>query len=113
MFVAKCNETGKKEKDFRKLCYKTGDNVAVLTSKIRFSYIDEKDLETVQGYGWSEKDIERMVENNEADELTRLAAWIRECGEVDHGLIVEDDPYLGYPLDEDGNYVVIPTSEVV
>jgi hypothetical protein len=113
MSVAKYNRTGKKEKDFRKLCYETGDNVAVLTSEIRFSYIDERDVETVREYGWSEKDVERMVENNEADELTRLAAWIRECGEVDHGMVIEDDPYFGYPLDEDGNYAETPTSEVV
>ncbi|MCL2295750.1 MAG: hypothetical protein FWC29_01535 [Methanomassiliicoccaceae archaeon] len=46
-----------------------------------------------------------MVRSEErADEITRLAAWIREAGELDHGMMIEDDPFAACELDEDGNY---------
>jgi len=43
-------------------------------------------------------------EEERADDITRLAAWIREAGEIDHSLVIEDDPYLACVLDENNNY---------
>lgn len=47
-----------------------------------------------------------MLDSQDWNGIAVLAAWIRECGDVDHGLIVEDDSDIyDYPLDEDGNYI--------
>lgn len=81
------------------------DDYSILTSRTPFTYITSEDLSEIRDYGWNEADLERMFSQPDgADQITRLAAWIRECGEFDHGAIVDDDPYCGYPLDEEGNY---------
>lgn len=96
---------GKTEKRFRETCYKNGDNVSILTSDIRYTYVRDEDIETLHQYGWGDEEIDRIVREEErADDITRLAAWIREAGEIDHGFVIEDDPYLACVLDENNNY---------
>ena len=103
MVVTKNN--GKNEKLFRETCYEAGDNISILTSDMRFTYITEEDIETIIKYGWGEDDLNNIVGSDErADEITRLTAWIRDAGELDHGLIIEDDPHIQCELDEDNNY---------
>lgn len=100
------------EKQLRNKCKESGDYIPILTSKIAFSYISNDDLSTIRSYGWNELDLEKIsMMPDGADDITRLAAWIREAGDQNHGLIIEDDPYIGYHLDEDGNYPAI-ASEV-
>lgn len=94
-----------KEKLFRNKCEINEDDYAVLTSDINYSYISTRDITTLKNYGWNEKEIQTMISENDFDSFTRLAAWIRESGEYEHGIIAEDDgPIYKYPLDEDGNY---------
>jgi len=103
MVVTKNN--GNNEKLFRETCNENGDNISILTSEIKFTYVSEEDIETIRQYGWNEIDLDNIIGIDErADEITRLAAWIREAGELDHGLITEDDPYIICELDEDNNY---------
>jgi len=103
MVVTKNNR--KNEKQFRETCYEKGDNISILTSEMRFTYIAEEDIEAIRQYGWGEEDLDNIMRSDEsADKITRLAAWIREAGELDHGLIIEDDPYIQCELDEDMNY---------
>ena len=113
MYEAKCNGTAELEREFRETCEMNGDNLAILLAEMKYTYIAKSDVDCIVRYGWSEYDLQMLLETGDADGITRLAAWIRECGEYDHGMVAEDDPCCGYPLDEDGNYVVIPTSEVV
>lgn len=96
---------GKTEKQFRKLCEMNGDDISILTSGIRYTYASERDLRTLREYGWNDEDLEKLVRADErADDITRLAAWVREAGEIDHGMVIEDDPYIICALDEDMNY---------
>lgn len=80
------------ETDYRIL---TGD---VIVERL---YID--DLVEIIEYGWDRNDLQRLLNAQDYAGIGFLAAWIRECGNSDHGLIVDDEPYI-YPLDEDGNY---------
>ncbi len=107
------NANGNYERRLRMQCRRNSDYVPILTSAMTFTRITCEDLTTIQEYGWNENDLERMLNSGDAaDQITRLAAWIREAGEIDHGMVVEDDPYVavmdnrycGYELDEDGNY---------
>ncbi len=63
-----------------------------------------QDILEIVEYGWDRNDLQRMLDAQDYRGIGYLAAWIRECGCRDHGMMVEDDPYF-YPLDEDGNYV--------
>ena len=63
-----------------------------------------EDILEIVEYGWDRNDLQRMIDAHDYQGIGCLAAWIRECGESDHGYMVEDDPYV-CPLDEDGNYV--------
>ena len=63
-----------------------------------------EDIIEIVDYGWDQEDLQRMLDSRDYHGIGCLAAWIRECGCRDHGMMVEDDPYF-YPLDEDGNYV--------
>ena len=75
----------------------------VLTGEISIERLNIDDIIEIIEYGWDRNDLQRMLDTSDYQAIGYLAAWIRECGSVDHGLIVEDDPYM-YPLDEDGNY---------
>lgn len=76
----------------------------ILTGEIVVERLNVDDLVEIIEYGWDRNDLQRMLDAKDYESIGYLAAWIRECGSVDHGLIVEDDPYV-YPLDKDGNYV--------
>lgn len=96
--------TGTKDKLLEEMEIRN-DDYAILTSRVKFTFITSDDLKEIRDYGWNEADLERMFSQSDAaDQITRLAAWIRECGEYDHGVVINDDPYYAYPLDEDGNY---------
>jgi len=75
----------------------------ILKGEVNVERLYLKDIIEIVKYGWDKNDLQRMMDEQNYHEIGHLAAWIRECGEVDHGFMVEDDPYL-YPLDEDGNY---------
>ena len=76
----------------------------VLTGEVRMERLSVEDLVEIIDYGWDQNDLQRMLDSLDYKGIGFLAAWIRECGNTAHGMMVEDDPYV-YPLDEDGNYV--------
>lgn len=90
------------EKSFRIGCELTEDDLAILTSSMSYTYITSRDVETIEDYGWDPDDLNNLLQVGDADSITRLAAWIRECG--DSGKLIAEDDY-SYPLDEDGNYI--------
>jgi len=75
----------------------------VLTGEVRIERLNVDDLIEIIEYGWDRNDLQRMLDACDYQGIGYLAAWIRECGNTGHGIVVEDDPYV-YPLDEDGNY---------
>ena len=64
-----------------------------------------EDIIEILDYGWDRHDLQSMLDSHDYQGIAVLAAWIRECGNSDHGLFVEDDCPYWYPLDEDGNYI--------
>ena len=76
----------------------------ILTGEVPIEKLNVDDLVEIIRYGWDRNDLQRMLDSHDYRGVGVLAAWIRECGSSDHGMMVEDDPYV-YPLDEDGNYV--------
>ena len=95
------NVPGNKINDLRNNL-KTDYRVLKGEADIERLYLD--DIIEIVTYGWDRNDLQRMLDEKDYQGIGCLAAWIRECGNCDHGFMVEDDPYL-YPLDEDGNYV--------
>ena len=76
----------------------------VLKGEAEIERLCLEDIIEIVEYGWDRNDLQRMLDEQDYRGIGCLAAWIRECGNCDHGMMVEDDPYF-YPLDEDGNYV--------
>ena len=79
-------------------------NYKILTGEVPIERLNVDDLVEIIGYGWDRNDLQRMLDSHDYRGVGVLAAWIRECGSCDHGMMVEDDPYF-YPLDEEGNYL--------
>ena len=78
-------------------------NYRILIGEIVIEKLNVEDLYEILQYGWDHNDLQKMLDEQDYANIAILAAWIRECGNSDHGFMVEDDPYI-YPLDEDGNY---------
>ena len=75
----------------------------ILKGEIDIKGLRLEDVLEIVEYGWDRNDLQRMLDACDYRGIGYLAAWIRECGNSTHGMMVEDDPYW-YPLDEDGNY---------
>lgn len=75
----------------------------ILVGEVNVEKLRLEDILEIVEYGWDRNDLQRMIDAHDYQGIGCLAAWIRECGNSTHGMIVEDDPYW-YPLDEDGNY---------
>ena len=80
-----------------------GNNFKILKGEVTIEKLHLEDILEIVEYGWDRNDLQRMLDAQDYLGIGYLAAWIRECGNSAHGMIVEDDPYW-YPLDEDGNY---------
>ncbi|MDY0236628.1 MAG: hypothetical protein RBR71_11390 [Gudongella sp.] len=80
------------------------NDMRILTGELKLTKIRQSDIEEILAYGWDRRDVEKMVDENDVDGITGLAAWIREAGNVDHGLIAEDDTFY-YPLGDDGCFL--------
>jgi len=80
-----------------------GNDFKVLKGEADIERLRLEDILEIVEYGWDRNDLQRMLDAQDYGGIGYLAAWIRECGNSAHGMIVEDDPYW-YPLDEDGNY---------
>ena len=80
-----------------------GNDLKVLKGEANIERLLLEDILEIVEYGWDRNDLQRMLDAQDYQGIGYLAAWIRECGNSAHGMIVEDDPYW-YPLDEDGNY---------
>ena len=76
----------------------------ILTGEADVENLRLVDIMEIVQYGWDRNDLQRMLDAHDYQGIGCLAAWIRECGNSNHGMMVDDDPYF-YPLDEDGNYV--------
>ena len=76
----------------------------VLKGEVNVERLLVEDIYEIIQYGWDRNDLQRMLDSYDYRGVGVLAAWIRECGSCDHGMMVEDDPYF-YPLDEEGNYL--------
>jgi len=76
----------------------------ILTGEVNVEKLRLEDILEIVEYGWDRHDLQRMIDSHDYQGIGYLVAWIRECGNGDHGFMVEDDPHV-YPLDEDGNYV--------
>ena len=76
----------------------------VLKGEVNVERLLVEDIYEIIQYGWDRNDLQRMLDECDYKDIGYLAAWIRECGSCDHGMMVEDDPYF-YPLDEEGNYL--------
>ncbi len=81
-----------------------GNDFKVLKGEVDVERLHLEDIIEIVQYGWDRNDLQRMLDECDYKGIGCLAAWIRECGNKDHGMMVEDDPYF-YPLDEDGNYI--------
>lgn len=81
-----------------------GNNFKILKGEVNVERLHLEDIIEIVQYGWDRNDLQRMLDECDYRGIGYLAAWIRECGNTAHGMMVEDDPYF-YPLDEDGNYV--------
>ena len=76
----------------------------ILIGEIVIEKLNVEDLYEIIRYGWDRDDLQKMLDEQDYAGIGIVAAWIRECGSCDHGMMVEDDPYF-YPLDEEGNYL--------
>lgn len=101
-------ESEENEKQFRCRCARENDDLSILMSDRIYRHMSVTDVETIIEYGWNPEEVEGILNSRTpADHITRLAAWIRECGTTEDAYAssfsVRDD-YCGYILDEDGNY---------
>jgi hypothetical protein len=81
-----------------------GNDLRILRGEVSVDRLRLDDIIGIVQYGWDRNDLQRMLDAHDYQGIGCLAAWIRECGNSNHGMMVDDDPYF-YPLDEDGNYV--------
>ena len=81
-----------------------GNDLKILKGQVDIDRFRVEDILEIVEYGWDRNDLQRMLDSHDYRGVGVLAAWIRECGSCDHGMMVEDDPYF-YPLDEEGNYL--------
>ena len=79
------------------------NDLRILKGEANVDRLRVEDIVEILDYGWDRNDLQRMLDSRDYKGIGFLAAWIRECGNTAHGMMVEDDPYF-YPLDEDGNY---------
>ncbi|MBR4203248.1 MAG: hypothetical protein IKQ93_06715 [Candidatus Methanomethylophilaceae archaeon] len=93
--------SGKKSNDFQNGFQ---NDLRILRGEADVERLCLQDIIEIVEYGWDRNDLQRMLDSQDYRGIGCLAAWIRECGNSAHGMMVEDDPYF-YPLDEDGNYV--------
>ncbi len=75
----------------------------ILVGEIVIERLNVDDLYEILRYGWDRNDLQKMLDEEDYAGIGILAAWIRECGNSAHGMMVEDDQYC-YPLDDEGNY---------
>lgn len=76
----------------------------ILKGEIDIKGLRLEDVLEIVEYGWDRNDLQRMLDARDYSGIGYLAAWIRECGNSAHGMMVEDDQYC-YPLDDEGNYL--------
>lgn len=98
MFVKECQEN-----KINSLRNNFETDYSLLTGEVSVERLLVEDICEIIQYGWDRSDLQRMLDEQDYQGIGVLAAWIRECGSSDHGMMVEDDPYF-YPLDDDGNY---------
>lgn len=60
----------------------------ILTGEVRVDRLREEDVYEIIRYGWDSEDLGRMLQSGDYQAIAFLAAWIRECGNGDHGTSV-------------------------
>ena len=63
----------------------------ILIGEVKIDKLREEDVYEIINYGWDRSDLRRMLETRDYQAIAYLAAWIRECGNGDHGIFAEDD----------------------
>ena len=66
----------------------------ILTGEVNVEKLRLEDILEIVEYGWDRNDLQRMLDAQDYRSIGCLAAWIRECGECDHGYMVEDGNYI-------------------